>query len=587
MGRSGGLSVRAVLEYTQAGAKPHVHRGGPGGTYLVRAAQTRMRAVGEAAVLLLALGALLGVVARDFLSAYQLHGDDFAPVFHSAAPYFDIAHWYTWFTKGWSEYFLNYEGWPVIGSEFVRPVVNAGLHVAGYATPSLGDAAYLAGNYVALVAAVLLTNTFIRQCAEGVSFPVRAFVSLAVGVSPVWEYALYEASFATNAYALAFSLAALVALDPRRGVPGRLRFPLCVVFQILAVGSHETAIVIPLVCVSLLYALSPERPYVRRLWPLCLPVIYFALTRALVQSVGGVYALVPGSVESVLKRIAAVFVGPIVPFDVMRLSELVRAESVDAVALAYALAIVANIALLGVAVPAIRATPSRMHLAALIGAVVLARIPAALGRLDPRFLGLGFVVTVVVLLVLTQRSGLRRWQMPVVALVFASQFALLASNVYAQRSEVVDHMQRAGAYYSYVRQSVVETDPTTVVLVNDDVAYFSARAMLEMAAWPRQDVRFVVLNSMSGGPDREGSVAIRGPDGVLEVAVSLDGEQRVVFAGATPDFGVRANGFLYAGDAGDGTDVRAFTATGGIDDGSTLVVGVDPATGSFLPAAVY
>lgn len=553
----------------------------------MRAAQTRMRAVGEAAFLLLSLGALLGIVARDFLSAYQLHGDDFAPVFHSAAPYFDITNWHTWFTKGWSEYFLNYEGWPVIGSEFVRPAVNLGLHVAGYATPYLGEAAYLAGNYVALVAAVLLTNTLVRQCAEDVSFPVRALVSLAVGVSPVWEYALYEASFATNAYALAFSLAALVALDPRRGLPGGLRLGLCVVFQILAVASHETAIVMPLVCVSLLYALSPAPPPVRRLWPLCLPLIYFALTRVLVQSAGGVYALVPGSVESVLKRIAAVFVGPVVPFDVMRLSELVRADSADIAVLAYALALVANIVLVGVLIAALRATPSRMYLAALIGAVVLARIPAALGRLDPRFLGLGFVVAMVAFLVLTQRTRRGRWQFPVIALVFASQLALLVNNVYVQRDELTDRMERAGAYFHYVRENVSGIDPTAVVLVNDDVAYFSARAMLAMAAWPRQDVRLVVLNSMSGGPDPRGSVVIGAPDGVLKVAVSLDGEQRVFFAGATPDFGVRANDFLYAGDAGDGTDVRAFTATGRIDDGSTLVIGVDPATGSFLPPAVY
>jgi hypothetical protein len=542
--------------------------------------------VRDRALLLGVLLLILGWVTWPLIHGYRLHGDDFATVLQSSSRYFQITNWTVWFTEGWSGYFVNYDGWPALGTDFMRPVVNLSLYLEGMLAPALGDPAYLIGGYVALVGTVLLVDSLVRRNSDA-DIVVRLLTSLAVGLSPVWYPDLTEASFATNAYACFFAVASFVLLDPRRGVPRGWRLWGCLGLQVLAVWSHETAIVVPFVSVALLYAFAPERPTVRQLAPFTSPALIMLLSRLLLSGEGGVYAMHLGPLSSAMKRLAAYLFGPPIPFELTRAGE-VFGSGEAAVALAYGLAILANLALIAAVIVSFPVRPPGRRFWALIVAVGLSRLPGALVRMEPRILGIALVVTLIVFLALTEQGRGRQWRLPVAVLLIASQAALMHVEVLAPRDQTVAMMQRAGAYFDAARESISTTEPDVVVLVNDNVAYYASRAMLEMAAWPATDITPVVINSYEGNPQRDSSTEIVASGSTLTIKARYEPGQKAFFAGALPDFGLPANGFTYSDvERLRGPYAQAFVASGRIEVGRTLVLGVDPGDGSFLEPVVY
>lgn len=541
----------------------------------------------EQALLLALLLSAVIPVTLPLVSVYRVHGDDFAPVFYSSAPYFDISEWHTWFTKGWSEYFLNYEGWPALGTDFVRPVVNLSLYLQGKLAPSIGDAAYLIGNYLALTGTVLLVNVLLRRYSKTGS-ALRVILSFSVGLSPVWYPDLTEASFATNAFACFFGVASLVVLDAPRGASRGWRLWACIVLQIMAVWSHETAVVVPFVSLWLLAAYSTSRLSVRDAAPFAVPVVVMALSRLVVSGEGGVYALQPGPLSSTAKRLAGFLFAPPVPFDLDRaLSVLAGGQSLATTA-AYGLAIVANAALILSVALALFRSPSRQAHWALLGAFVFARMPGALGRMDPRFLGIALAVALLAFVTITEQGRGRSWRNAVLLLLLVSQAALLLVEVYVPRAQAVASLERAGVFFDSTRDAISDAAPDVVVLINDDVAFYASRAMLEMAAWPNQNVRPVVINSYEGKPDAGASASISVVDDALVVRTAFAPGQRAFFAGSVPDFTVPANGFTYEQvSEAQGPYAAAFTTRGAIASGRTLVLGVDPRDGTFLEPKVY
>jgi hypothetical protein len=345
---------------------------------------------------------------------------------------------------------------------------------------------------------------------------------------------------------------------------------------------------VPFVSLWLLAAYSPTRLSVGDAAPFAMPVVVLIVSRLVVSAEGGVYALQPGPLSSMAKRLAGFLFGPPVPFDLDRALAVLAGGESAATTAAYALAIIANaVLILGAAVCLFRGRLKPRHWA-LLGAFVFARMPGALGRMDPRFLGIALVVALLAFVTLTEQESGRSWHYPAALLLLVSQVALFLVEVYVPRAEAVASLQRAGAYFDSTRDAISDAAPEMIVLVNDDVAFYASRVMLEMAAWPDQSVKPVVINSYEGEPDAGASTTISVLDDALVLRTTFAPEQRAFFAGSMPDFTVPANGFKYERVSEiPGPHASAFTATGRLALGQTLVIGVDPRDGAFLEPKVY
>ena len=510
--------------------------------------------------------------------AYHLNDDDFSVVFNSCTPYFDLRNWTHWFTQGYSNYFVNYPGWPALQSNFARPVLNLSFYLEGMLAPSLGEPAFLIAGYLALFASVFALNGVIRTYA-GAGAWTAAALSVAVGLSPVWYWSLDSGSSATNTLALAFSIGALLFLDPVRGVPRRWRLALCVALQVLAIASHETAAVIPFVCVALLFALAPRRPRLGELLPFALPVAYFVLERLLLRGTGGVYAFSGLGPAQVAKRLAGFVLMPVLPSDIAGwLSAPTRVGA--AAATSFALVSLANVALVLVVVFGFRRRPG-FRAWAMVAAVAMASVPGVIMGKEPRFHGLGLAVGLIAVLYFSESWGDRRWRSAVVALVLVSQMTLFLASVALIQDQTVARLRFAGEFYDATRTAVQRTRPRMVVLENDTVGGYGALFMLRMAQWPHADGRLVVVNSYTGDPSDDARSVLATASSTLTLRTTFGAGQSAVFPGAIPDFSLPSSGFQYSDVQFDGSGAaRAFRASGEILPGSTLVVGADPRTGS-------
>lgn len=546
-----------------------------------------MTRVRERAILLVLIVGTVGWVTWPLLTAYRLHGDDFSPIFYSSAPYFDIADWPTWFTEGYSEYFINYDGWPALGTDFVRPVVNLAMYAQGMLAPVTGDPAYLVFNYLALLGTALLAHLIIQRYTDA-ALAARVLAGLAVALSPVWYPDLTEASFSTNALACFFATAAVAVLDAPSGVPRGARLWTCVTLQVLAVWSHETAVVVPFVCLALLYAFAPKKPALRQAALFAVPLLAFVAARLLITAEGGVYALRSAPLTSALKRLGGYVFGPPIPFDMGRLGAMLAGSESAVTAVAYVLAVVANVAVIASVVLSLPERPKGSRFWALLAAVALSRLPGALVRMEPRFLGFALVVTLVAFFTLTQKGRGRAWRNAVAVLLVVSQAAMLYSEVYTTREDTIRSMERAGDFFDSARRSIADASPDTVVLVNDNVGYYSARAMIEMAAWPSTGLSVVVVNSFEGEPSPESDTQLTVRGRTLIVDTSFADGQRAFFAGALPDFERPANGLSYTQVVGAaGPHAAGFRASGRVDADRMLLLGIDPRDGSLLEPVAY
>ena len=201
---------------------------------------------------------------EPYIARYSPAEDDLPAIVHSASPYVQLRDFPTWFGSGYAGYFDNYPGWPRVGSDFVRPVQNVALFAMSLLVPALGLRAYLLADYLCLAISVVLMVQLLRRY-TGVSPAVAGITAVAFGLSSVFLLSLLYGSFGTNTFALALTLASLVVLHPSETneISGR-RMLACAALQTLAVMSHETAVVGPLVAYFLIRAVSSGPPRLRR-----------------------------------------------------------------------------------------------------------------------------------------------------------------------------------------------------------------------------------------------------------------------------------------------------------------------------------
>jgi hypothetical protein len=198
---------------------------------------------------------------------------------------------------------------------------------------------------------------------------------------------------------------------------------------------------------------------------------------------------------------------------------------------------------------------------------------------DPRFMAFSMLVALLAAFAL----GLRRptWRWVVAGSVLCSSIVLFVVVLGADVPTETAASRFARSFAEYARESIARSGRADVVLVNDPVGLTSARAMIEMAAWPRTDVSVVVVNSYDGslGGAEESSLTVDGDR--LLVSTRFGEGQTLKFWGNTPDFTVSNDGFTYAGvvpDANGGYG-RSLDASGSVVPGKTIIIGADPRTG--------
>ncbi|MBF4510547.1 MAG: hypothetical protein ISP10_08755 [Aeromicrobium sp.] len=530
------------------------------------------------------VGTILLVTLGGYLASYRLDLEDYSHVWFSSAPYTPLSQWSTWFTEGYSDYFVNYPEWHGGGYALARPLMNLLVHAQGALPAVLGEARYLIVNYLALLGAVAVLVLLLGQLTE-LSPTQRMVAGVAFGLSPVWHQALYWPSLGTNAVALVFSLLGMWVLDLPSARPRANRLALSALFLVLAVMSHETAVIVPFVCVALYVARERSWRPVLRLWPLLSAPLVLAVERALMTTSDGVYAL-DFTAYGLFLRLVRVLAAPFVPFDAMPMVLWERPASLVG-ALPLVSVVIANLLIWVMLVAAARrrvsslsgleGDPWRSWLWLLI-ALTVSLVPAVMMRGEPRSMGVSFAVSLLMAGVVSRGRQSLRWLVLVV--VLASSVALYAHGVLGTLPSQVDRVTLSGELFDEARAGIAAEEPDYVVLVNDRAAYYSGMAMLRMVAWPRRDLELIVVNGYEGppAPDAEFDAVVE--NGVLEVRVNLGEGQRVRFDGAEPDFTVPNNGFVYRGlDETDDAWAGRFVATRQIDGKRALVIGVDPRTG--------
>lgn len=427
-------------------------------------------------------------------------------------------------------------------------------------------------NYGALLASVPLVMIILRRHTD-LSPGMAAVASISIGLSPIWHQALFWPSLGTNVISMCFSLAAIAVLFSKSGHITFRRLFVSGVLQVLAVASHETAIIVPLVCAAMM---GPERirAELKRLWPFAMPFVYLFATRLLLPF-DGVYAFEGGHPEALLRAVRFV-IGPFIPFEAMRM--LLWEPAVTLIGnLPLALAITANLAVYVLIIRALFVARTQ-RLATLLLALVIALVIAIPTNTEPRFMGIALLITMLVVAKTTERAF--RLRVSVLSLILVAQAALFIHGVVWTGESQLERVRISGITFDYLRNQIEVLEPDVVVLANDRTGYFGSRAMLQMASWPRENLELVVLNSYGGPPSAEGATDIGVRDGRLHIRVLLGDDQYVRFDGAIPDFSRPNNSFVYHSIEGYGIAPGSFEAGRQLDGRRVAVLGTDLRTGT-------
>ncbi len=518
-----------------------------------------------------------------FLATFGLYGEDFALLLNSSARTMPDGGAWRWFAGGYSTYFLNYPDWGTSGSAFARPLANATFWLASLMSDQAGDIVFLWANYLSLVAGTFLFVYVIRRYTDA-SPTLAAVLGFVFGISPVWHAALIRPSMGTNTLALVFSVAALFVLHPERLATQRWRWPLAALMLTLAVCGHETALLaVPAVALTAL-AVRPAAPDWRSMLWLAVPVAVFVLLRALMPDAGDVYVSAL-TLAGFPARFKHALLGMLMPFWILGFLQA-RRELTLVQTLPYALAIVANLSLIGTMVWGVLRGRSRREWL-LAAALALALVPGFIVDWSARFMGLAVVIALIG--VVTFTGDTPRFRRVLVGLLVVAQVALFVGWAVALRGDDIEVSAGNARFFAYAREAIASTDARTVVLVDDNVGRGGSLAMLKLAAGGRTDLDLVVLNNYDGAQrDPSAVLRVQRVGGRVVVENRLGTRQTVVFDGATPDFSASSGGFKYRDVSGaQGARNGSFEASGAFAPGSVLVIGADPATGRPLEPRVY
>ena len=527
------------------------------------------------------LGLYVGLMF-DFFGKYHPYSDDAGVILHSCTPWFSAGRWSDWFTQGWARYAVNYPNWGPFGNNTLKPVVNLVFCLEGLFTPQFGNSTFLIMSYLApaiTVFALVFVFNRLGRATAALSF----VLALCVGFSALWIGSLVNAVDMTNTLALMFS-AIVLALLPTYDLrpPPFLQVGL-VMFQLMAVFSHETALVLSPVCVVLVFALSSSRPRIRYLWPFAAaPILWVGVRLFVLQAHSGVYALSASGLAHA-KVWGYWFLSVLVPIDVQGLwmarglASMSHASLRIPIIVAVATLLAVNLIFICVVVLTILRRRDKRSL--LLGlAFVLASAPHLTTAFDlygARFAGLSMTVGILVCLLLF--PNWTRVLMAVACILLVAEVLYSFTGLIERKTVAAAACVAATQYSAYVHEAVNQTKPNRVVVVNDRFGQFGVPAMVRLNAWPHQDFDVVVIDNLSLGDYPAGNLTIQRLATNISIACTVGGDSTMSFLGADrADFDIENQGFKYDLRAGTVESPGAIVAVAPLSDKKTLILGYRP-----------
>jgi hypothetical protein len=176
------------------------------------------------------------------LGTYCIHyfpyEDDFSLIRYSAAQNSPVPA--TWITKGFAEYFANDPNCATRAFGFVRPVANATNYLESLLYRSPEGPLLLTTNILCWLVSGWLVYGIARRL--GASRWIASLGILLYTLSPCWYRDLIHSSFRNNGLAACFLLAAFYVLLREQAVRSWARLSLAGALVALAAGSHEQAL---------------------------------------------------------------------------------------------------------------------------------------------------------------------------------------------------------------------------------------------------------------------------------------------------------------------------------------------------------
>jgi hypothetical protein len=477
------------------------------------------------------------------LGSYWLHyfpyEDDFSLIRYSAAQNSPAP--LTWISEGFSKYFANDPDCVTGSFGMVRPVANATQYLESLFHSSASGPQLMFTNVLCWILSSCLVYGIVRRL--GASQWMAAAGILLYAISPCWYRVLIHSSFRNNGIATGCLLAAFYLMLKSDGLQSYKRLLVAGGFLALAAGSHEQALTsIPILVLSIAWlGYRAEKAWRFRqtaiaallvLAPSLLTVACFRLmnhtygvsyaSTGFLESLShsdrlaalGIHSLPLVAIIKTAQRILGALLGTLDAFTPFGADNMARPNTYIGMIIFVLAAgsLVAggkgSVALGGKG----SVTPggkeaSGLFLAALIFLLYAFGRNIAMPSADPRFTQMEVAWGVILLMcALSAGVAARNWRAIVPAALAA--VALLGfeavsfeDTIIARHSMLILREEVDREAFHGIQAAAKEYPGARVILINDQAAMWSARAMLELAGFMDND--FEILPTIGNWPSTD------------------------------------------------------------------------------------
>jgi hypothetical protein len=465
------------------------------------------RAIIAAALVLLAALLLMAVPLGSYWLSYSPYEDDFALILYSAHQYHP--NFSSWITEGFAQYFANDPSCVARGYAYVRPVVNLTYFLESFLAPAPRGPHLMLTNIVCYLVSLALVFVLARRFRLGILG--SGLLTFLCALSPCWYRGLLHSAFRNDAFATMWSLAAFVsalgAYGRGRRWPGLLAAGL---FSVLAVATHEQAI-LSVGALVLLVAYREARawrhgfPPVKALAGILLVALPAGATILLINLGNASYShnsargYVLACLGELVSRPEVGLWSGYLGVELVRvLTSVTPAGSGNFLCNTPGASYLVGFGVFGSMALAFYGTSKKTREAILSGTLLaLHAVPSALlrpGLIEPRFYCMDVVwglIFIGCVLTAARQSGSKfaaRLAAYSLAGVLAFNVASYAMDIWARRPALARRNEVDREAFDSIRSSIAAWPKARIVIVNDQLGTWSARAMLRMAGVTAQPV---------------------------------------------------------------------------------------------------
>ncbi len=458
----------------------------------------------------------------SYWSHYFPYEDDFSLIRYSGAENSPAP--LTWISAGFSQYFANDPNCVTGNFGMVRPVANITHYMESLFYSSADGPFLMLTNVLCWILSSCLVYGIARRL--GASQWIASAGLILYALSPCWYRVLIHSSFRTNGLATCWVLAAFYVLL-RKNPLGYKHVLLSGGFVALAVGSHEQAIMSIPILVFTVGWLCLRAENVR--WPrraaisialLLAPALLMAACFKLTNQKYGVSYASTGFLDSLARsdRLAALgihssllisaiklpgkllgaLIGTLHAYTPMGADNMAPPNTYVGVCL---FVLVAGSVLLGRKHSSMTNFPAVVFLLYGFGRSLVMPSP------DPRFMQMEVAWGIIVLVCALSAGLASRTRSAIVAAALAAigllAFEAVSFNytIIARRAELIRREEVDREAFRRIRTAAQEYPQARVVLVNDQQALWSARAMLQLAGFKGDD--FEILPTIHNWPSTD------------------------------------------------------------------------------------